>query len=201
MQRSNNKTALVGGLGEKLCSWTERTSEVNHKMHNQFSSTQRDVQLISGRAAKFAFVDAALYVAEHTPPGFRSLRREEITPISTPWPQYFVDLAQLSGVDAVVANRGVFLIAERVTVCHKDELGRPESEVEPGWNRVKLCSIDGKARPHDRDAPQILISPDEQCFIWQPEGCLKSQKRVSFKEVVVLLAEMGERLARFEVAA
>lgn len=154
-----------------------------------------------GQAAKLAAVDAMLHLAERTPPGFRSLRREEITPVSAPWPDYIADLAQFMGVDAIVANFGVFLIAERVRVCHSDPLGRPASEVEPGWHCVKLSSVDGKARPHDRQAPQILISPDQRCFIWQPEGGLKKQRRVTFIELCELLGDMGERLSRFEVAA
>lgn len=86
-------------------------------------------------------------------------------------------------------------------VCHEDELRRPASQVEPGWQRVKLCSLDGKARPNDLDAPQILISPDEQSFLWQPEGGPKNQKRLTFMELLAELGDMGERLARFEVAA
>ncbi|MBK5913486.1 hypothetical protein CCR84_03955 [Rhodocyclus purpureus] len=152
---------------------------------------------------KLAVVDALLYVAEHTPPGFRSLRCNDIAAEhwTNTWAEYVVHLAKFSGVDALLANQGVFLIAERVMVCHEDELRRPASQVEPGWQRVKLCSIDGKARPHDREAPQILISPDEQCFLWQPEGGPKNQKRLTFLELLAELGEMGERLARFEEAA
>lgn len=154
-------------------------------------------------AAKLAAVDAMLYVAEHTPPGFRSLRHEEVAGEcwTNTWPEHITNLAKFIGVDAIIANQGVFLIAERVRVCHEDELGRPASEVEPGWHRVKFFSIDGKARPLDRHAPQILISPDEQCFLWQPEGGLKNQKRLTFLELLSELADMGERLARFVVAA
>ncbi|WP_201209900.1 hypothetical protein [Rhodocyclus purpureus] len=154
-------------------------------------------------AVKLAVVDALLYVAEHTPPGFRSLRCNDIAAEhwTNTWAEYVVHLAKFSGVDALLANQGVFLIAERVMVCHEDELRRPASQVEPGWQRVKLCSIDGKARPHDREAPQILISPDEQCFLWQPEGGPKNQKRLTFLELLAELGEMGERLARFEEAA
>lgn len=169
---------------------------------NQFISTPHDVQLIS-EAAKLAAIDALLYVAERTPAGFRSLRRDEIVGEhwTNTWAEYVVHHAKFNGVDALLANQGVFLIAERVTVCHEDALGRPASQVEPGWQRVKLCSIDGKARSHDREAPQILISPDEQCFLWQPEGGPKNQKRLTFMELLAELGDMGERLTRFEVAA
>ncbi len=115
--------------------------------------------------------------------------------------EFLVDTAKLSGVDAILANQGVFLIADRVMVAYKDELGRPASEVEPGWQRVKLCSIDGKARPHDSDAPQILISPDEQCFLWQPKSGPKSQRRLTMMELIAELGGMGERMARLKVAS
>lgn len=147
----------------------------------------------SGQAEMLAYVDAVLASVQVQP------RRSCKFTASTPWPEYVVDLAKLCGVDAAIVNRGVFLIAERVSVCHADELGRPASEVEPGWNRVKLCSVDGKVRPHDREAPQILISPDERCFIWQPHGDLRKQGRVNFVELCELLGEMGERLAKLEV--
>lgn len=168
-------------------------------MHTKSNSTQHDVQLILGQAAKLAAIDAILMVIERTPPGHRSLRRAEIAGEcwTTTWPEYIVHLAKFCGVDAVIANLGVFLIAERVRVCHVDELGRPANQVEPGWQRVKLCSIDGKVRLHDRDAPQILISPDEKCFILQPEGGPKNQKRLTFMELLAELGDMGERLARF----
>ncbi len=157
----------------------------------------------ASHAVKLAVVDALLYVAEHTPPGFRSLRRNDIAAEhwTNTWAEYVVHLAKFNGVDALLANQGVFLIAERVMVCNEDELRRPASQVEPGWQRVKLCSIDGKARAHDREAPQILISPDEQCFLWQPEGGPKNQKRLTFMELLAELGDMGERLVRFEVAA
>lgn len=157
----------------------------------------------ASRAAKLAAIDALLYVIERTPAGFRSLRRDEIVGErwTNTWAEYVVHLAIFNGVDALLANQGVFLIAERVMVCNEDELRRPASQVEPGWQRVKLCSIDGKARPNDREAPQILISPDEQCFLWQPDGGPKNQKRLTFMELLAELGDMGERLARFEVAA
>lgn len=194
MSRGNKKPAVVGG------SLSDATWQGEH------SDVQRDDQFCTadGRnasnAEKLAYVDAVLASIE-MPPGHRRLRREEITPVSTPWPEYIANLAQFSGVDAIVASFGVFLIAERVRVCHSDPLGRPASEVEPGWHCVKLSSVDGKARPHDRQAPQILISPDHRCFILQPEGDLKKQRRVTFIELCDLLGDMGERLARFEVAA
>jgi len=172
------------------------------QMHDhQVISTPHDVQLIS-EAAKLAAIDALLYVIERTPTGFRSLRRDEIVCEywTNSWAEYVVDLAIFNGVDALLANKGLFLITERVMVCNEDELRRPASQVEPGWQRVKLCSIDGKARAHDREAPQILISPDAQCFLWQPEGGPKNQKRLTFMELLAKLGDMGERLARFEVA-
>lgn len=165
---------------------------------NQFISTPHDVQLIS-EAAKLAAIDALLYVAEHTPAGFRSLRREEITPISTPWPEYVVDLAGGFGVDAVVANIGAFLIEENTYVCHADDLKRG---IEEGWNCVKLPSIDGRVRPESARAPCILVSPDECSFLWHPNGHgLHDQRYVTFKELCDLLGDIGERLARFKKVA
>lgn len=151
-------------------------------------------------ATKLAAIDAMLAVVERNLPGLHSFRDAEITPISAKWTEYLIDVAKFFGVDAVLANDGVFFIAERVAVCHVDELGRPASQVEPGWNRIKLCSIDGKARPFDRDAPQILVSPDEHCFIWQPEGNVNQQSRVTFVELCEQLGEIGARLARYGVA-
>lgn len=186
--------------GNRAPSETALAKQADQKVH-PMNNTK--TIFFGQEAAKLAAVDAMLYVAERTPPGFRSLSRAEIVSErwTNTWAQYVVHLAKFSGVDALLANQGVFLIAERVMVCHEDELRRPASQVEPGWQRVKLCSIDGKARLHDREAPQILISPDEQCFLWQPEGGPKDQKRLTFMELLAELGDMGERLARFEVAA
>lgn len=194
MSRGDKKIAVVGrSLSETT--WQGRHSDV--QCDSQFFiANERN----ASHAVKLAVVDALLYVAEHTPPGFRSLRRNDIAGEhwTNTWAEYVVHLAKFNGVVALLANLGVFLIAERATVCHEDEFGRPANQVEPGWQRVKLCSIDGKARPHDREAPQILISPDEQCFLWQPEGGPKNQKRLTFMELLAELGDMGERLARFK---
>lgn len=193
----DKKPATVGGSSREVAGQGEHTEL--HSVTQFCSANERN----ASHAMKLAVVDALLYVAEHTPPGFRSLRRNDIAGEhwTNTWAEYVVHLAKFNGVDALLANQGVFLIAERVMVCNEDELRRPASQVEPGWQRVKLCSIDGKARPHDREAPQILISPDEQCFLWQPEGGPKNQKRLTFMELLAELGDMGERLARFEVAA
>jgi len=186
--------------GNRAPSETALAKHADQKVHAMNNSK---TIFFGQEAAKLAAVDAMLYVAERTPPGFRSLSRAEIVSErwTNTWAKYVVHLAKFNGVDALLANQGVFLIAERVMVCNEDELRRPASQVEPGWQRVKLCSIDGKARAHDREAPQILISPDEQCFLWQPEGGPKNQKRLTFMELLAELGDMGERLARFEVAA
>lgn len=197
MSRGNKKPATVGGSSRDVAGQGEHTEL--HSVTQFCIANERN----ASHAVKLAIVDALLYVAEHTPAGFRSLHRDEIAGErwTNTWAEYVVHLAKFNGVDALLANQGVFLISERVTVCHEDELGRPASQVEPGWQRVKLRSIDGKARPHDREAPQILISPDEQCFLWQPEGGPKNQKRLTFLELLAELGDMCERLARFEVAA
>lgn len=118
------------------------------------------------------------------------------------WPEFLVDVAKFSGVDAVLANEGAFMIDERVYVCHEDELQRG---LETGWNCVRLASIDGRARREHLRAPCVLVSPDESCFIWQPMGDLRKQRLVSFFELCELLGEMGARLAAarglLEVAA
>ena len=155
----------------------------------------------SDQSAKLAYIDAVLATIE-MPRNHRQLTHDNIRGEywTNTYAEYIVHLAKFSGVDAILANQGVFLISDRVAVCYEDELYQLPSQVEPGWQRIKLSSIDGKARPHDRNAPQILISPDERCLIWQPEGCLRKQKRVSFFELTELLIEVGKHLARFEDA-
>lgn len=135
--------------------------------------------------------DAALDLADSVFCEKRLAQRRAET-WTNPWPEFLVDVAKFSGVDALLANEGAFLIDERVYVCHEDELQRG---LETGWNCVRLASIDGRARREHLRAPCVLVSPDESCFIWQPTGDLRKQRLVSFFELCGLLGEMGARLA------
>lgn len=194
MQLSNNKTALAGGLGKNLCSWTERTSEVNHKMHGKFNITQRNAQLISGQNAKLAIIDAALYVAEHTPPGFRSLHRDEIAGErwEMAWGDFIAEVAHMFAGTSLLSNKGAFALGKRLTVCFRDALQRG---LEEGWERIRMASLDGVCRHHDGAAPAILVAPKGAAFIWCPADFGK-QKRVSLGQLADLCAAQAFGLVR-----
>lgn len=114
-------------------------------------------------------------------------------------PELIVELARSLGVEAAVSNLGLFWISGNVSVCHRDIWSG--GKIETGWSRVKFPSIDGKLRHSDEEAPQVLVSPDGKCLLWQPHGGLRKQRRVTLSELSEFLAELGDRLARLEVAA
>jgi len=194
----DKKPATVGGFSRDVAGQGEHTEL--HSVNQFCSANERN----ASHAVKLAVVDALLYVAEHTPPGFRSLRRNDIAGEhwTNTWAEYVVHLAKFNGVDALQANGGAWLISEQVQVCYSDELRRG---LEEGWSCIRLPSIDGRAREKDLRAPSVLISPDADCFLWMPHGphgcSLRDQRRLTFMELLDELAEMGERLARFKKAA
>lgn len=140
-------------------------------------------------AAKLAAVDAMLYVAERTPPGFRSLSRAETTgeSWSMSWGDFIAGVARMFAGAALLSNEGAFALGKRLTVCFRDALQR---SLEQGWERTRLASLDGVCRHHDATAPAILVAPGGRAFIWCPADFGK-QKRVTLSELAELCAEQA----------
>lgn len=126
--------------------------------------------------ARLAAVDALLLIVERTPPGFRSLRSEEITPVATPWPEFLVHCLLADNVQVLPANDGTWWVGE-LLVCARPIFGM---QAEPGWMRWFLASTDGIVRETGKNAAWISRSPSGAWYWGLPGGknvdCMKLGK-------------------------
>ena len=151
----------------------EITKDFN--MNNSISSKNTN-HFFDDDSAKLAFIDAAFDIINRIPAGYRSLSREEITPVEVPLHEFFGDLiAEACGGIAMHGGAWAF---GRVRVCHRDDL---ELGAEPGWFRWRAPSADGIVRIFDWDAPWVTRSPSGALF-WCQKG--KAPLRVSLGKML-----------------
>ncbi len=183
MNKGKKKPATVGGSSRDVALPGEQTEA--HSV-NQFCIGDKQN---ASHTAKLAVVDALLYGAEHTPPGFRSLTRSEVAgeSWSMSWGDFIAGVARMFAGAALLSNEGAFALGKRLTVCFRDALQRG---LEQGWERIRLASLDGVCRHHDATAPAILVAPGGHAFIWCPADFGK-QKRVTLSELAELCAEQA----------
>lgn len=144
--------------------------------------------IISGQAAKLAYVDAVLASIE-IPDGMRRLSRAEVSGEcwTMSWGDFIAAVARMFAGAALLSNDGAFALGKRLTVCFRDVLQRG---LETGWEHIRLASLDGACRHEDTAAPAILVAPGASAFIWCPAK-FGEQKRVTLGELAELCAELA----------